>query len=63
MEHWSEHEKLEKDPFAGERTCAHEVCACVIPKDTPSDYCSEYCSDEGPSTGEGRCQCGHIPCA
>ena len=63
MEHWNEHEKLEKDPFASERTCAHETCACVIRKDAPSDYCSEYCSDEGSSSGEGQCQCGHIPCA
>jgi len=59
MERWSEHEKLEKDPFANERTCANEVCACIIRKDAPSDFCS----DEGAGSGEGQCQCGHIPCA
>ena len=63
MERWSEHEKLEEDPFANERTCANEVCACIIRKDAPSDFCSEYCSDEGAGSGEGQCQCGHIPCA
>jgi hypothetical protein len=63
MEHWREHEKLEKDPYASERTCANEVCACVIRRDAPSDYCGEYCADQGSSTGDGTCQCGHIPCA
>ena len=63
MEHMREHEKLEKDPLAAERTCANEVCGCVLPQDLPSDYCGEYCKGEGSGRGEGTCQCGHIPCA
>ncbi|MBV8163723.1 MAG: hypothetical protein JOZ91_05605 [Candidatus Eremiobacteraeota bacterium] len=63
MERWQEHEKLEKDPFAAERICANEVCACTIPQDSPHDYCSQYCQGEGAGRGDGVCQCGHIPCA
>jgi hypothetical protein len=63
MEHWQEHEKLEKDPLAAERICANEVCACTIPLDSQLDYCSQYCKGEGAGRGDGVCQCGHIPCA
>lgn len=56
-----EHEKLERDSLAGERTCANEVCGCVLPQDSPTDYCGEYCKGEG-DRGEGACQCGHSDC-
>lgn len=63
MEHMAVHEKLEKDPRAGERVCANEVCGCVLFPDSASDYCGEYCKGEGSGRGDGICQCGHIPCA
>jgi hypothetical protein len=57
------HSALEDDSRAAERTCANEVCGCVIPAKSQSDFCSAYCSDEGVGRGDGTCQCGHIPCA
>ena len=57
------HEVLEKDSHAAERTCANEVCGCVIHHDSRTDFCCDYCRDEGVGRGDGICQCGHIPCA
>jgi len=60
--HMREHERLERDPLVSERVCGHDVCGCVLNKGNASAYCSDYCKGEG-READGRCQCGHIPCA